>query len=82
MTRKVHSFVPVAVAIDAHGMAAVWQNHFGTRLQADPAFIFPLHVCIRALLLVLVSLPHHHLQVLTPLLSHVELRRIAMEALK
>lgn len=63
------------VAIDAHGMAAIGQNHFGTRLQADPTFIFPLQICIR-------DLPHRHLQVVTPPLVSRVLRQITMETLK
>jgi hypothetical protein len=44
-------YVPVTVAVDAHGMITIRQNHFGANLHAYAALIFSLHILIRELLL-------------------------------
>lgn len=40
------SQLPIPVASDAHSMTAIRQDHLGARLQANPTFIFPLHINI------------------------------------
>lgn len=44
--KKIIKEIPVMVAIDAHGMTAVWQNYFGARLQADTTLVLSLQVHI------------------------------------
>jgi hypothetical protein len=44
-------YIPVPVAVDAHGMITIWQNHLGADLHAYAALIFSLHILIRELLL-------------------------------
>ena len=70
------------VAVDAHSVAAVWQNHFSAGLQADPTLIFSLQVHIWIFPLILRFLPDNHLHAIIFLLSNFKLWRVTVETLK
>lgn len=37
---------PVAIAVYAHCMATIWQDHFGAGLQTNSTFIFSLQIYV------------------------------------
>nr|GMD34523.1 hypothetical protein Iba_chr09cCG12890 [Ipomoea batatas] len=45
--------IPITIAVNTHGVATVWQNHFGAGLEAYPAFVFSLQISIAMLPLLL-----------------------------